>query len=293
MEQNRLGVTLEDVIDIEKYILGPGDIIGVNIVATENMVFTLRVNPAGDLFMPTVGLVKVSGMTLVESSKSVQDIVRTTLFVNAKVNVTLIDIRKYRILVYGAVPKPGLVEITPVTRASEILAKVGGLQKYADEDNIILHKKDGSIINVSINDYLLTGDLDKNPTLIEGDKLEVKYSDKLSMESRSLLNLNNSKVLITGFVNKPGAKNYYPGYTVEDYIMLSGGVHINGTQKGIELNRNKENIFENMGQIVLPDDKLYINPSLRYRMFGNYNIMQMVTSFMSIYLSYKAATRKL
>ena len=127
---------------------------------------------------------------------------------------------------------------------------------------------------------------------MEGDKIEVPFDESLEDLKSELLNLTGENVLVTGFVNRPGIHGFNPGYTVRDYIGLSGGIHINGSMRGIELIRDDKNIFKgDKDQIVMPGDNLNINPSFRYRMFGNYNIMQMITSFMSIYLSYLAANR--
>lgn len=292
LEQLREGVLLDDIIDRQVYRLGPGDIVGINIVATENMVFTLRVNPAGDLFLPTIGVVTVVGLTLSDATDIIQEMVTEKLFVNAQVNVTLVDVRSYKILVYGAVINPGFVNVTSVNRVSEILDKAGGFQRYAEDKLIYVHKTDGTIKELDIREFLINGDLSQNPTMVEGEKLEVQFVPGLAGTSLDLLNLKNNRVLITGFVNRPGTHPFYPGYTIKDYIELTGGIHINGSDKGVVLTRKDENVFKgDLNQLVMPGDQVRVEPSFRYRLFGNYNIMQMITSFMSVYLSYRAATR--
>lgn len=292
LNQMRSGVLLEDTIDLSTYILGPGDIIGVNIVATDNMIFTLRVNPAGDLFLPTIGVVSVAGKTLDEATYDIQAIVLEKLFINADVSVTLVDIRSFKALVFGAVRKPGYITSTPLTRVAEIIHKAGGLQKYADINNIYLIAPDSTEKKVNLEKFMLEGDLEENPVLKEGHKVLVKFIPGISEKGGDLLNLTSNDVLVTGFVNRPGNHPYHPGYSVNDYLSISGGVHINGSRHGIELFRNDKDIFSgDQNQIVYPGDHLNIDPNLRYRVFGNYNIMQMITSFMSIYLSYRAATR--
>ena len=46
---------LEQVIDPNEYIVGPGDIFGVNIDAMENMYFNVTVGPTVDFLIPGVG----------------------------------------------------------------------------------------------------------------------------------------------------------------------------------------------------------------------------------------------
>ena len=61
--------SLESAISPDKYILGPGDELGISIIMGENLTLPTKVTPTGDLFIPSVGLVNVSGQTLDESRK--------------------------------------------------------------------------------------------------------------------------------------------------------------------------------------------------------------------------------
>ena len=61
---------LEQVIDPNEYIVGPGDIFGVNIDAMGNMYFNVTVGPTGDLLIPGVGSEKISGIILTNTTNS-------------------------------------------------------------------------------------------------------------------------------------------------------------------------------------------------------------------------------
>ena len=61
--------SLESAISPNEYILGPGDELGISIIMGENLTLPTKITPTGDLFIPSVGLVNVSGQTLDEARK--------------------------------------------------------------------------------------------------------------------------------------------------------------------------------------------------------------------------------
>ena len=61
--------SLESTISPDEYILGPGDELGISIIMGENLTLPTKITPTGDLFIPSVGLVNVSGQTLDEARK--------------------------------------------------------------------------------------------------------------------------------------------------------------------------------------------------------------------------------
>ena len=55
---------IETQIDPETYILGPGDKIGVSIITSSNMVYILTITPTGELWIPDIGPIYISGKNL-------------------------------------------------------------------------------------------------------------------------------------------------------------------------------------------------------------------------------------
>ena len=69
LESYRDVASLESAISPDKYILGPGDELGISIIMGENLTLPTKITPTGDLFIPSVGLVNVSGETLDKARK--------------------------------------------------------------------------------------------------------------------------------------------------------------------------------------------------------------------------------
>jgi protein involved in polysaccharide export with SLBB domain len=201
------GIPLERQIDPDVYRLGPGDQLGIDIVATENFLFTVTVTPAGDILVPTVGIIPVAGMTL----SQVRDKIKTEVeqqYRNARVSVTLLQIRRFLIQVQGAVQKPGFATVTPLDRLTTALEQLGGLHKYAAEEQVVIKHADGTETPISLKEFLLTGDLTHNPTLEEGDVVIIPFTNGFQSHRDQYTTLRETAVMVTGFVRYPGSYRY-------------------------------------------------------------------------------------
>ena len=85
--------SLEGAISPDQYILGPGDELGISIIMGENLTIPIKITPTGDIFIPSVGLVNVSGLTLNNARKKVKAFIIENAFPSAKVNIALLNIR--------------------------------------------------------------------------------------------------------------------------------------------------------------------------------------------------------
>ncbi len=168
---------LERKIDPNEYILGPGDELGLNILTSENITYPLKVTPTGDLFIPSVGVVHVAGLTLTHTISAVQDYIHSHAFPGAKVNLVLVNVRMFKIHISGAVNKLGFVTVNPMERLSDIVKRSGGFHQQAREFSIKIVRANDDHFIVNYLDYLRDGSLDNNPTFLEGDRIIVSFGD--------------------------------------------------------------------------------------------------------------------
>lgn len=102
----------------DEYLLGPGDVLFVNVSGKPEFSTVAgskgsRVDGAGNLHLPLVGSVKVSGLTLEQA----QSVVRKAFGPYIKDPWSVIEIADYRIkqvFIFGAVKKPGPVPMPQV-----------------------------------------------------------------------------------------------------------------------------------------------------------------------------------
>ena len=169
--------SLENAISPNKYILGPGDELGISIIMGENLTLPTKVTPTGDLFIPSVGLVNVSGKTLDEARKKIKAFIIKNAFPNAKVSIALLNIRKFQIQVVGAVNSSGFIEISALDRLDKIIFASEGFHPLAKEFDISVRRRSGEQEKINFLNFLREGDLKSNPTFLEGDIIHVPFGD--------------------------------------------------------------------------------------------------------------------
>ena len=292
LKLNKPTIILEKSLDPNNYIIGPGDVFGININTMEKMFFPTTVGPVGDLLIPGVGPVSISGVNLKNSIQLIKDRISKT-YNNADIGVSLIDLKTFKIQIYGAVINPGFAEIQATTRLDAAIEKLGGLHRYADEEKISIISSKGAIAIISLKAYLIDGNLDNNPQLYEGDKINLPYLPSHINEFKTNVTFKRVPVLVTGFVNLPGPINYFPGYSVKDYIGLAGGVSELGNVKKVYLIRDDIKSKINNNEIVIPGDHIIVPEGTFSVLFGKNSFLQNLTALFSIISTYTIISDRL
>jgi len=346
-------IPLESSINPETYLLGPGDEIGISIQAGESIVKPLTVTPTGDLFIPTVGICSVAGLSLAEAKKTVQEYVTTQAYPSAKVDMVLVEPRHFLLQVVGAVNQPGFIEVTPVSRLDDVIEEAGGFHQLAEEYSVRVARADGTVSVINFLEFLNKGDLDSNPTFVEKDKItvpfgdlnksgvvirgsvdgtgydiiasgetlgsyikrQVKFGPNADLKNVTLSRSENDDVqhlvispdnfdlteleakdeinflwergiMVNGFVQTPGGFNYYPGYSVADYISLAGGNSINGDPRRVYvIHQNGQREYGDQ-VTVMRGDVVYVPRARKDVFFGEMSVLGVTVAFLTIYLTY-------
>ncbi len=293
---------VETSINPDSYILGPGDLLGINILSTKNLSLPIRINPVGEILIPSVGVLNVSGISLSDAKKMISDYIVKSVLKNALVNVTLLDIRRFKIQVLGAVHNPGFIYVSPMDKVYDAMLLSGGVQKFAHPD-VVQIIRDGNTIEVKLKEYLSGKDISQNVLLKPGDIIFMPFSDYANSIGLISGEYNNHQVVVYGFVNRSGGSNsfrYFPGYTARDYVAMAGGTKEQGAsfRSG---NINKTTIYRSDGtkiknaidEFVLPGDMIEVPPSLLYQIVGSDGIIRTLASIASsAYIIYKFTQEK-
>jgi len=167
---------LEGALDPKKYIIGPGDLFSVYIWGKVGEQFEAIVTPEGDLEIPTVGLIRVSNMTL-EDSKILIESFCHKVYSGVDISVSLVQLRVFRIYVTGNVLNPGTYPIRAIDRISDAIEIAGGVNGLADGTNVIVTSKNGTRKEFDYLKFKFGGDLDSNIYLSNGDNVHVSTID--------------------------------------------------------------------------------------------------------------------
>ncbi len=123
---------LEEPVDPDQYIVGPGDMFSIIINAQLEDEQQIMVNPEGSLVLPAVGHIYVAGLSLADAKKKMLEKIKNK-YASSAVTIALIQLRRFRVTVSGAVYFPGLVTVNALNRASDAILLAGGLRRPVEE----------------------------------------------------------------------------------------------------------------------------------------------------------------
>ena len=112
---------IETQIDPQSYILGPGDKIGLSIITSSNMAYILTIVPSGELWIPDIGPIHISGNNIHSAENKVIKYVHKNRSKAVDISLVLLNIRQFRIQVSGAVISPGFINISSIERLTDAI----------------------------------------------------------------------------------------------------------------------------------------------------------------------------
>jgi polysaccharide export outer membrane protein len=201
----------------ERYILGPGDIIEIEIAEVGGTLARTFVMPDGMVYYDLAGGIHAEGLTTTELSKNLREALKRD-YTNPLVNVSLVEVRSRRYWILGRVFKPGLYPLRQPTTLLEAISQAGGLftsrfsgttEELADLSNSVVIR-DGDILPVNFEKLVRSGDTSQN--------IYLRHNDYIYLPSAA-----TSTVLILGSVAAPQAVGYKDSLTLIDCIAQCKG----------------------------------------------------------------------
>ena len=205
-------LALEETIDQDSYIVGPGDIFLFNMISSDGMITSnISISPLGTVLIPNVGDIYVDKLSISQAFEHIKSKCLST-YSNAKINLTLSSIRKFKILVTGPVKHPGNIVVDPLTRVSDIYELVNDVN--IDGDNQVSTRniqliRDSIAIRVDLLPYYILGNKDSNPFVKQGDIIKFKIKDRI--------------ITIKGGIKIPGDYEYVQNESLSNLINLANG----------------------------------------------------------------------
>jgi polysaccharide export outer membrane protein len=122
----------------ESLLIGPGDMLHVNVFDTPELEQHARVTDGGDLPLVMGGAVHVASLTPAEASRAVEGALEKGGFLNhPKVAITVEEYATAKVTVLGEVRTPGAYPINTPRTVLDVLTLAGGLTPNADRKVII------------------------------------------------------------------------------------------------------------------------------------------------------------
>ena len=171
------------VVDPDKK-LSAGDQVTVEIVEDRDGGFPRMVTATGELDVPPLGRVRVSGKTATEAASEIKTLLERDYYYHATVHLAIdrvspVGVRAGEVYLSGEIRVGGPLEIISgetLTLTNAIL-RAGGIGEWGNEDKVQITrmKKDGSVekITVSFRKIIKSGDAKQDPVLQDGDRVFV------------------------------------------------------------------------------------------------------------------------
>jgi len=164
---------LEKSIDPDTYIVGPGDYFIFVVWGAVEEQFPLEVTPEGILFIPSVGKISVTGKTLTQVRKIVDDKAKKAYKKNSY-SLAISSLRLFRVHVVGEVKYPGTYVGRAIDRITDLIDRAGGVSESAWKQCVVQQHSSGkSADTLDLLAYEKFGDLSQNPVVQGGDLIYV------------------------------------------------------------------------------------------------------------------------
>lgn len=210
------------------YILGPDDELTINVFGYSEQMYNLTINAEGNIYIPSVGPVKVTGLTIEAASDKIRNKLASTIYKairtgQTKVEVSLGKIRSVRVIVIGQATKPGTYTVSSLTTLFNMLYLCGGPNEMGSFRNIELIRGNKTILTVDLYGFLLRGDRKDNILLQEQDVIRIPYYD--------------TRVVMEGSVKRPGKFELKPTENFAQLLTYSGGFADSAYRSSVQVTR--------------------------------------------------------
>ena len=202
----------EGAIDGERYLVGPGDRMLVELWGMHDLTAEVVVNAEGRLLIPKVGVFDARGVTLAKLRATVEQRLRD-VYPGLHGGLTLARPRTFLVHVTGAVLHPGSYPASPLVRVSSLVEEAGGVLPRGSTRKVELRRADESSSTVAdLARFSLLGDRSADPRVLDGDTIFVP--------------LREVEVEVSGAVRRPGRYELVAGRDVAELLKLAGGLTV-------------------------------------------------------------------
>lgn len=215
---------LTDIPVGNDYILGAGDQLNISIWGSIDGRFDLEVNQNGDLVIPKVGTVPVSGVAYGDLPALLRSHIGR-IYKDFKLSVTMNRMRLIKVYLVGQVSKPGDYQVPGASTVLTALAAGGGPTKNGSMRKIEI-KRNGKLVDtVDLYDFFLKGDKVRDIRLLPGDTIFVPSIGPVAA--------------ISGNVRRPAIYELKDNEnnSLKDLISLADGIIATGYLQRLQMTR--------------------------------------------------------
>jgi polysaccharide export outer membrane protein len=199
---------VDDLPAPDGYLMGPGDTVNVYMFGSEEADLGLSVTRDGQLLLPRLGPITVTGLTFSEVKRLIEGKVASQL-VGTDVVVSMGKLRAIDIFLAGDVYAPGSYSVSGLSTVLQALYAGGGITEIGSLRDIQVKRRGELVGRLDAYDVLLRGDTSNDMRLASGDTVFVPTVNRL--------------VTIDGEVKRPAIYEILSSDTLGDLLKMAGG----------------------------------------------------------------------
>ena len=213
---------VDDMPAPDGYRVGPGDTINVYLYGNEEVDVALAVSRDGQLILPRLGPISVTGLTFEEVRELIIAKVSAQL-VGTEAVVSMGKLRSINVFLAGDVVAPGSYSVSGLSTVLQVLFSGGGVTDIGSLRQIQVKRRGKVVEELDAYDILLRGDTSGDIRLASGDTVFVPTVDRL--------------VTIDGEVKRPAIYEVLPSETLGNLLEMAGGLTASGYAKSASIRR--------------------------------------------------------
>lgn len=206
----------------QKYVLGAGDAVIIDIYGASQKTINSTVSPDGDITIEGFGPVNVAGLTVEQANARLKNQLGAR-YSSSKIRLTVGQTKTIMINVMGEVSTPGTYTLSAFATVFHALYMAGGVNDLGTLRNIKVYRQNKLVSVVDIYDYILNGKLTGNIRLTDNDVIVVGPYDCL--------------VTVTGKVKRPMIYEMKKNESVGTLLKYAGGFTGDAYRKSVRLLR--------------------------------------------------------
>ncbi|PCJ22121.1 MAG: hypothetical protein COB04_01325 [Gammaproteobacteria bacterium] len=191
------------------YVIGPGDVVVVQLYGKENVTRKIVVTREGVLQFPGIGPLSVVGLSYQELKQYLNNIIEKKM-IGVSASITMGSLRSIRIFVLGEAHRPGSYTVSSLSTIINALFFSGGVTDLGSLRHIQLKRKGELVGELDLYDLLLKGDTSGDQRLLPGDVIFIPTSGKM--------------VGVGGEVKRPAIYEIKEELNAGEILALAGGL---------------------------------------------------------------------
>jgi protein involved in polysaccharide export with SLBB domain len=192
----------------DDYVMGPGDILQVQLFGSENQNLNLMVSREGSVNFPKLGPIDVGGQRYSAVKSNIESRV-TRQMTGERANVSMGETRTINIFVLGGAKYPGSYTVSGLATVTTALFAAGGVQSIGSLRSVQVKRQGTTVRTFDLYDLLLRGDSSNDIKLLAGDVVFIPPV--------------GATVAIDGEVLRPAIYELKNKDTIADLVGMGGG----------------------------------------------------------------------